>query len=174
MQEKFEGDSMDEQVRIKKYANRRLYDTERSIYITLDDLAGIVRQGKTVVVHDAKTGEEVTAFILTQIILEEARKKNVFLPAPLLHLMIRHGNHLLNDFFDKHLEEMLKHFLACKSLADEQFSTWLKMGANFSRDAMQSMPGFNFPNILEAFKSANEDYSPHPEKQKNQTRKKGK
>ena len=170
---------MDEQVRIKKYANRRLYDMERSVYITLDDITGIIRQGKTVVVHDAKTGEDVTAFILTQIILEEARKKNVFLSVPLLHLMIRHGNHLLNDFFDKHLEEILKHFLAYKSLADEQFSAWLKVGTDLSRGAMQSMPGFNFPDIFEAFKSANKDYSPAAMGQKNRPtktegRKKGK
>jgi len=170
---------MDEQVKIKKYANRRLYDMERSTYVTLDDVAGMIRQGKTVVVHDAKTGEDVTAFILTQIVLEEARKKNVFLSAPLLHLMIRHGNHLLNDFFDRHLEEMLKHFLTYKSLADEQFSAWLRMGANFSKGAIQSMPGFNFPNIFDVFKSENQDHYQGTVRQKNQStktrgRKKGK
>ena len=173
MQEKFKGETMDERVRIKKYANRRLYDMERSIYVTLDDIASIVRQGKSVVVRDAKTGEDVTAFILTQIILEEARKKNVFLSAPLLHLMIRHGNHLLNDFFDKHLEEMLKHFLACKSLAGEQFSAWLKMGTNFSKEAMQSMPSFSFPNIFEAFKSENTDSFQTMARQNNQPAKAG-
>jgi len=173
MQEKYEGESMDERVRIKKYANRRLYDMERSIYVTLDDIAGIIRQGKTVVVHDAKTEEDVTAFILTQIILEEARKKNVFLSVPLLHLMIRHGNHLLNDFFDKHLEEILKHFLTYKSLADEQFSAWLKVGTDFSRGAMQSMPGFSFPDIFEAFKKADKDSFPETPRQKNQPTKAG-
>jgi polyhydroxyalkanoate synthesis repressor PhaR len=160
---------MDKQVKIKKYANRRLYDTERSIYVTLDDVAAIICHGQTVAVHDAKSGEDVTAFILTQIILEESRKKNVFLSVPLLHLMIRHGNHLLNDFFDKHLEEMLKHFLTCKSLADEQFSTWLKMGTNLSQEAMQSLPGFTpfqgFSHIFEAFKG--ETPVPKEEERKN-------
>ena len=152
---------MDEVIRIKKYANRRLYDMERSVYITLDDIAGIIRHGQTVVVHDAKTGEDVTAFILTQIILEEARKKNGFLSAPLLHLMIRHENHLLSDFFNNHLEDILKHFLACKSLADEQFSAWVKMGAGLSKEAMQSMPGFTifqgFPNIFAGFEKEEEN-----------------
>jgi polyhydroxyalkanoate synthesis repressor PhaR len=134
---------------------------ERSVYITLDDVVDIIRQGQDVVVHDAKTGEDVTAFILTQIILEEARRKNGFLSASLLHLMIRHGNHHLSDFFDNHLEEILKHFLTCKSLADEQFSTWVKMGADLSKGAMESMPGFalfqGFPNIFEGFEKENKD-----------------
>jgi polyhydroxyalkanoate synthesis repressor PhaR len=160
MQE-YHGESMDERVRLKKYGNRRLYNMESSAYVTLDDVAGIIQNGQTVVVHDAKTGEDVTTFILTQIILEEARKKNVLLSVPLLHLMIRHGDHLLSDFFDKHLEEMLKHFLACQSLADEQFSTWLKMGTNFSK-GMQSMPNFalfqGFPNIFETFKTEEKDH----------------
>jgi polyhydroxyalkanoate synthesis repressor PhaR len=162
---------MDEQVKIKKYANRRLYDMERSTYVTLDDIAAIIRHGQTVAVHDAKTGEDVTAFILTQIVLEEARKKNVFLPPPLLHLMIRHGNHLLNDFFDKHLEEMLKHFLTCKSLADEQFSAWLKMGTNLSQEAMRSLPGFtpfqNLPHIFSAFKDEAGDHTRETSRRKN-------
>lgn len=65
---------MVEILHFKKYANRRLYDTEKSAYVTLDDVMQGIRQGRRVAVVDAKTGEDVTAFTLTQIILEESRK----------------------------------------------------------------------------------------------------
>src|SRR5690348_216001 len=59
---------------VKKYANRRLYNTESSSYITLDNLAEMVRQGRDFVVYDAKTGEDITRGVLTQIIVEEEGK----------------------------------------------------------------------------------------------------
>jgi len=58
---------------LKKYNNRRLYDTEKSIYVTLDYVTDVVKKGRKVKVTDAKTGEDVTSAILTQIVLEEAR-----------------------------------------------------------------------------------------------------
>ena len=107
---------------------------------------------------DAKTDEDVTAFILTQIVLEEARKKNILLPSPLLHLMIRHGDNLLGEFFDKYLEQALKNFLACKSLADEQFERWLRMGTDLSEENTWSMPGSNpFPNFFDIFGKARDE-----------------
>ncbi len=60
---------------VKKYANRRLYNTESSSYITLDNLAEMVRQGRDFVVYDAKTGEDITRGVLTQIIVEEEGKQ---------------------------------------------------------------------------------------------------
>jgi len=62
---------------LKKYTNRRLYDTEKSIYVTLDYVTDTIRQGRHIQVTDAKTGEDVTPAILTQIVLEEARKKKI-------------------------------------------------------------------------------------------------
>lgn len=151
---------MSDKIRLKKYANRRLYDMERSVYVTLEDIAFLIRQGHEVVVTDAQTGEDVTAFILTQIVLEEARKKNVLLPAPLLHLMIRHGDHLLGEFFDKYLEQSLKNFLQYKSAADAQFAEWFKMGADVSEKTAGCMPGGNplksFFDLLGGVQSANE------------------
>jgi len=74
---------------LKKYTNRRLYDTEKSIYVTLDYVTDAIRQGRQIRVTDAKTGEDVTAAILTQIVMEEARKKKFLLPPPLLYLIIQ-------------------------------------------------------------------------------------
>ncbi len=59
---------------VKKYANRRLYNTESSSYITLDNLADMVRQGRDFVVYDARTGDDITRSVLTQIIVEEENK----------------------------------------------------------------------------------------------------
>ena len=73
---------MVEILHFKKYANRRLYDTEKSAYVTLDDVMQGIRQGRRVEVVDAKTGEDVTAFTLTQIILEESRKKKQPVASP--------------------------------------------------------------------------------------------
>ena len=78
---------MADELLFKKYSNRRLYDTEESTYVSLSHVADKIRQGRHVKVIDAKSEEDVTAFILAQIILEEARKKNNLLPIPLLHLI---------------------------------------------------------------------------------------
>jgi polyhydroxyalkanoate synthesis repressor PhaR len=143
---------MAEKIQLKKYANRRLYDTERSVYVTLEDIAAMIRNGREVIVRDAKTDEDVTAFILTQIVLEEARKKNILLPVPLLHMMIRHGDRLLGEFFEKHLAQTLQNFLTYKSLADEQFQKWLKVGADLSQKTAHSMPETNpFQSFFDLF-----------------------
>ena len=76
---------------IKKYANRRLYNTATSTYVTLDDLASMVKQGTDFVVYDAKTGEDITRSVLTQIIFEEENKgeQQTLLPISFLRQLIR-------------------------------------------------------------------------------------
>jgi polyhydroxyalkanoate synthesis repressor PhaR len=125
---------------LKKYSNRRLYDTEKSAYVTLSDVARMIREGRWVSVVDADTDEDVTAFTLTQIIMEEAKKKNALLPVPLLHLVIRYGENILADFFDKHLEKMIASYVSYKTMADEQFNRWLEMGTGLTDAARKSMP----------------------------------
>jgi len=71
---------MAEKILLKKYANRRLYDTEKSRYVTLTHVAHMIKAGRQVEVIDAKTTEDITAFIITQIILEMARNRNGLLP----------------------------------------------------------------------------------------------
>lgn len=130
---------MTEKTLIKKYANRRLYDTEKSAYVTLSQVAELVRQGGQIEVIDAKTREDCTAFILTQIIMEEARKRNALLPVPLLHLIIRYGGNVLQDFFNNHLQQTLNNYLTYKKTVDEQFSKWLDMGMDLSAMAQKSI-----------------------------------
>ena len=132
---------MAEKMIFKKYENRRLYDTARSTYVTLNEISDLIRQGNRVKVLDAKTEEDVTAFVLTQIIVEEARKKNLLLPATLLHLIIQYGNNLLEEFFDKYLEQTIKNYLSYKTASDEQFRKWLDLGTDLSDMAQKSMTG---------------------------------
>jgi polyhydroxyalkanoate synthesis repressor PhaR len=141
---------MDEKLVYKKYGNRRLYDTEKSSYATLDDIAQVIRQGRQVRIIDAKTKEDVTAFILTQILLEASRKKNFLLPVPLLHLIIQFGGNILNEFFQKYLEQIIKNYMHYQSLADEQFKKWLDMGSSIPnmpplKSFMDYFPGFGTP-----------------------------
>ena len=75
-------------VTIKKYANRRLYDTESSAYITLDKLAGMIREGRDFEVVDAKTGDDITHQVLTQIIVEEEARGSTMLPVNFLRQLI--------------------------------------------------------------------------------------
>ena len=128
---------------LKKYANRRLYDKEKSAYVTLNQVAEYIRDGREVVILDAKTGEDVTAFTLTQIILEEARNKNALLPVPLLHLIIRYGDNLLSEFFEKYLHQIFQNFVAHKQAVDGQFQQWIEMGLNMSHTAQRNFSEMN-------------------------------
>ena len=99
---------------IKKYANRRLYNTATSTYVTLDDLAEMVKQGTDFVVYDAKTGEEITRSVLTQIIFEEESKGTNLLPIRFLRQLIRFYGNSMQAFVPGYLE------LSLETLAREQ------------------------------------------------------
>src|SRR5207248_9862358 len=73
---------------VKKYANRRLYNTATSSYVTLDDLAKMIKEGGDFVVYDAKTGEDITRSVLTQIIVEQEQKGQNLLPISFLRQLI--------------------------------------------------------------------------------------
>ena len=146
---------MAEKVLFKKYANRRLYDTEKSAYVTLNQVADIIKAGRQVEVIDAKTKEDVTAFILTQIVLEESRKKNVLLPVPLLHLIIQYGENVLEEFFEKYLQQTIHNYLNYKKTVDEQFGKWLEVGMDLTDVAQKTMTGLRpFQSFFDQFSSS--------------------
>ncbi|MBN1834065.1 MAG: polyhydroxyalkanoate synthesis regulator DNA-binding domain-containing protein [Deltaproteobacteria bacterium] len=130
---------MQEKIMYKKYGNRRLYDTKKSAYVTLSQVADMIKAGHEAEVIDAKTKEDVTAFILTQIILEEAKKKNALLPVPLLHLIIRYGENVLQEFFNKYLQQIIQNYLEFKKAFDEQFGKWLNMSTDYSEMAQKTL-----------------------------------
>jgi polyhydroxyalkanoate synthesis repressor PhaR len=98
---------------IKKYGNRRLYDTRASSYITLEELEGIVRRGDDVRVIDAKTSEDLTQATLAQIILEGGRAARL-LPVPLLFQLIRMGDEALAEFMGRYMSATLEMYLEAK------------------------------------------------------------
>src|SRR5215813_5779675 len=96
---------------VKKYANRRLYNTESSSYITLDNLAEMVRQGRDFVVYDAKTGEDITRSVLTQIIVEEEGKGRALLPTGFLRQLIGFYGDSMQNLVPRFLEQALGNFV---------------------------------------------------------------
>jgi polyhydroxyalkanoate synthesis repressor PhaR len=144
---------MNSKLLLKKYTNRRLYDTEKSIYVTLDYVTDIIRAGRQITVVDVKTGEDVTSSILIQIVLEEARKKNYLLPDELLYLIIQYGETILSQFFEKYLEQIIKNYLMFQTYADTQYKKWLDVSANYPQANPQASA------LLSSFKSLFEIFS---------------
>jgi polyhydroxyalkanoate synthesis repressor PhaR len=97
-------------VTIKKYANRRLYNTATSSYVTLDDLATMVKQGGEFVVYDAKTGEDITRSVLTQIIVEEEGKGANLLPISFLRQLIGLYGDQMQWLVPRYLEQAMAAF----------------------------------------------------------------
>jgi polyhydroxyalkanoate synthesis repressor PhaR len=95
---------------VKKYANRRLYNTESSSYITLDSLAEMVRVGRDFVVYDAKTGDDITRSVLTQIIVEEEGKGSALLPTGFLRQLIGFYGNSMQGMVPRYLEQALTSF----------------------------------------------------------------
>src|SRR2546427_6404797 len=79
---------------IKRYSNRKLYDTQESRYVTLEEIEEMIRAGREVTVVDAASGEDLTSVTLTQIILENERNHRANLPSAFLHQLIKHGEAL--------------------------------------------------------------------------------
>lgn len=97
---------------IKKYGNRRLYDTRRSRYVTLDDLVEIVARGEEMRVVDAQTGEDLTKRVMTQIILHEEEQKRLnLLPLSFLKKLIQYRDESLREFFQKYMSLSLDMFM---------------------------------------------------------------
>ena len=105
-----EGKADQSLVVVKKYANRRLYNTESSSYITLDNLAGMIRIGRDFVVYDAKTGEDITRGVLTQIIVEEESKGRAMLPTAFLRQIIGFYGDSLQQLVPSYLEQAMSSF----------------------------------------------------------------
>ncbi len=110
--------SSDDPITIKKYANRRLYNTATSSYVTLDHLCTMVKDGKEFQVVDAKTGEDITRSVLTQIIFEEENKGPNLLPVQFLRQLIKFYGNNMEKFLPSYLELSMEQF----TRHQEQFS----------------------------------------------------
>jgi polyhydroxyalkanoate synthesis repressor PhaR len=111
-----------DKVTIKKYANRRLYDTESSSYITLDRLAELVREGREFEVLDAKTGEDITRQVLTQIIVDEESRGSTMLPVNFLKQLIGLYGNSMQAVVPEYLDAAMDAFKRNQKALGDAFS----------------------------------------------------
>jgi polyhydroxyalkanoate synthesis repressor PhaR len=137
---------------IKKYANRRLYHTGTSTYVTLEDLAHMVREGEDFVVYDAKTGEDITRSVLTQIIFEEESKQgqNTLLPVTFLRQLIRFYGDSLQALVPSYLEFSIENLAKDHQKFREQLSKTFGPTAAFQ--ALQDQVQTNMKMFQEALR----------------------
>ena len=107
---------------IKKYANRRLYDTSNSRYINLEDIGALVRNGKDVQVVDANSGEDITRVTLTQIIVEDAKGQPAGLPLELLRQLIVTTDHVGQEFILWYLKSAFDTYQKVQSSVQDRLS----------------------------------------------------
>jgi polyhydroxyalkanoate synthesis repressor PhaR len=108
---------------IKRYSNRKLYDTQESRYVTLEEIEEMIRAGKEMSVVDAATGEDLTSVTLTQIILENERSHRTALPAAFLHQLIKHGE-AWQDFVQRSLHSSLEGVVSNQREMERVFREW--------------------------------------------------
>jgi polyhydroxyalkanoate synthesis repressor PhaR len=108
---------------IKKYSNRKLYDQSRSRYVTLEEIAALIREGNEVKVVDATTGEDLTSVTLAQVILESERAHKTAFPAAFLHQLIQHGASA-QQIFEKYMTASLDAFLSGQQEASRALREW--------------------------------------------------
>ena len=139
-------------ITIKKYANRRLYNTGTSSYVTLDDLCQMVKTGTEFVVFDAKTGEDITRSVLTQIIFEEESKGQNMLPIAFLRQLIGFYGDSMQWALPKYLELTMDAFSANREKMHDHMKE--AFGANVAVNQFESMVRQNismFENALRMF-----------------------
>ena len=117
---------------VKKYANRRLYNTETSSYITLENLAEMIRAGRDFVVYDAKSGDDITRGVLTQIIVEEESKGSAMLPTAFLRQLIGFYGGSLEGVVPRYLEYSMSSFARqqqqVRTVMERTFSPFMPAG----------------------------------------------
>ncbi len=135
-------------VTIKKYANRRLYNTATSSYVTLDSLAQMVKDGEEFSVFDAKSGDDITRSVLTQIIFEEEAKGENLLPINFLRQLIGFYGNGMQSFVPSYLE------MSLESLSKQQEEIGRAFGGEAAVNAMKTMTQKNadiFQNAMKMF-----------------------
>lgn len=135
----------DDVIVVKKYANRRLYDTGRSSYVTLDDLCEMIKEGQEFVVQDAKTAEDLTQQVLTQIIVEQESRGQSMLPPNFLRTLIKFYGDGMQGLVPNYLEQALQNFVAHQET----------LRNSMSKSFTGMMPGMNMMPGAGAFEELN-------------------
>lgn len=162
-----------EKVIIKKYGNRRLYDTRQKRYITLDELTELIESGLEVQVLDSKTKEDLTNATLIQVILETHKSSSTQLfSSEFLHQLIQYRHARMNEFFDDIMPQVFQSYMTWQQTAQNQFFEWASMAKQLGQQMLpfgtplSSMsrvpmiwPFMNFPGSAEQ-SATSEDTSP--------------
>jgi polyhydroxyalkanoate synthesis repressor PhaR len=131
---------------IKRYSNRKLYDTQESRYVTLEEIEEMIRGGKEISVVDASSGEDLTSVTLAQIILENERNRRAALPSAFLHQLVKHGE-AWQDFVQRSMRSSLEGIISSQREMDRVFRDWATRagwgapGAAPAKGAEPSRPG---------------------------------
>ena len=125
------------QIIIKKYSNRRLYDTNHKKYVTLDEIANLIKEGNEIKVLDSQTDEDITKVILIQVVLESEKNKVDILPTSFLHMLIKYGNRIAKDFFENYFLMMFQPYLSFQENMKKNLRWWEEIG--------WVPPGMKFP-----------------------------
>jgi len=136
-----------DQITIKKYSNRRLYDSTNKRYVTLEDIAFLIREGSEIKVIDSQSGDDISKVILIQVILESEKNKEDILPVSFLHMLIKYGNKVAKDFFENYFLMMFQPYNYVKENYKKNINMWQQMGWYPS--------DLNMPVDLENFNSKN-------------------
>ena len=108
---------------IKRYSNRKLYDTQESRYVTLEEIEEMIRAGREIAVVDAASGEDLTSVTLAQIILENERNHRATLPTAFLHQLIKHGE-AWQDFVQRSMKSSLEGVVSNQREMERIFQDW--------------------------------------------------
>lgn len=117
-------------VLIRKYSDRRLYDTGASRYVTLADIARMVRDGMDVWVEDGRTGKDITHIIMTQIIVEDAKDQKIALPLQLLTQLVRASDKATHDFLSWYLDNAFALYQKAQSTVNTGLAEATKAALN--------------------------------------------
>ncbi|MGA9772765.1 MAG: polyhydroxyalkanoate synthesis repressor PhaR [Blastocatellia bacterium] len=130
-----------DRVIIKRYGNRRLYNTETSSYVNYQDLTKLIRDGHDIQVIDSKTKTDVTKSVLMQVILEEEKNQKSLLPLPFLFQLIRSREEAAQDFFKNYLASSFEAYLKTKEEFDRRFRGLLELSASAPQFWEKFIPG---------------------------------
>lgn len=149
---------------IKKYPNRRLYNTETSVYIKLDDLVELIKHDEEFIVIDVKTGEDITRITLAQMLLDHETKGMSLLPEPLIKAAIKFHNHPINMLMHAYLIKMLEQMDAMKDI------TFIDSAMEFSKN-LEAIGKENLDFFSNIFFPKSTDNKKNTESKKNKGKK---
>src|SRR5581483_2941234 len=134
---------------IKKYPNRRLYNTASGKYVNLEELAAMIRRGEEIQVVDAKTGEDLTRVILTQIIVEDAKEQQMGLPLELLRQLIVASDHASREFLMWYLGAAFDAYQKIQSTVENRLNE-VRSAALSPLNVMKNLLGTPTPAVSNA------------------------